>query len=62
MCITYSMASIISKKVDGRTYYYLREMARVNGKPKMISERYLGKASDIEAAMNSALGAWVSNH
>jgi len=54
--MTYSMASIISKKVDGRTYYYLREMARVNGKPKMISERYLGKASDIEAAMNNALG------
>lgn len=45
------MASIISKKVGGHTYYYLREMARVGGKPKMVSERYLGKASDIEAAM-----------
>jgi transposase len=45
------MASIISKKVNGNTYYYLRQMARVGGKPKMISERYLGKAADIEAAV-----------
>src|SRR5580658_6128595 len=29
-------------------------MARVDGKPKMVSERYLGKASDIEAAMKGA--------
>jgi transposase len=48
------MASIISKKVSGQTYYYLREMARIDGKPKMVSERYLGKASDIEAAMAGA--------
>jgi transposase len=48
------MASIISKKVSGQTYYYLREMARIDGKPKMVSERYLGKASDIEAAMVGA--------
>lgn len=48
------MASIISKKVGGHTYYYVREMARVGGKPKMVSERYLGKAADIEAAMAGA--------
>ena len=48
------MASIISKKVNGSTYYYLREMARVGGKPKMVSERYLGKAADIEAAIAGA--------
>jgi hypothetical protein len=29
-------------------------MARIDGKPKMVSERYLGKASDIEAAMAGA--------
>ena len=45
------MASIISKKVNGQTYYYLRQMARVDGKPKMAWERYLGKAEDIEAAV-----------
>jgi len=48
------MASIVGKKISGHTYYYLREMARVGGKPKMVSERYLGKASDIEAAMAGA--------
>jgi transposase len=45
------MASIISKKVNGQSYYYLRQMARVEGKPKMAWERYLGKAEDIEAAV-----------
>ncbi|MGH9012686.1 MAG: IS1634 family transposase [Acidimicrobiia bacterium] len=48
------MASIMGKKIGGQTYYYLREMARVGGKPKMVSERYLGKASDIEAAIDGA--------
>ena len=45
------MAFVISKKVNGQTYYYLRQMARVDGKPKMAWERYLGKAEDIEAAV-----------
>ena len=49
------MASIVHKTVGGQTYYYLREMARVGGKPKMISQRYLGKASDIAAAMDGAM-------
>lgn len=44
----------MSKKISGQTYYYLREMARVGGRPKMVSERYLGKAADIEAAMAGA--------
>jgi transposase len=50
------MGSIVHKVVNGQTYYYLREMARVDGKPKMISQRYLGKAADIEAAMDGAMG------
>ena len=49
------MVSIVHKTVGGQTYYYLREMARVGGKPKMVSQRYLGKASDIEAAMDGAM-------
>jgi len=49
------MASIVHKVVGGQTYYYLREMARVDGKPKMVSQRYLGKAADIEAAMDGAM-------
>ena len=43
------------KKVGGKTYWYLREMARVEGRPKMVSERYLGTAADIEAAMDGAI-------
>ena len=48
------MASIIGKTIRGQTYYYLREVARVGGKPKIVSQRYLGKASDIEAAVAGA--------
>ena len=47
------MASLYPKKVGGKTYYYLREMARVDGKPKMVSERYLGSAEDIAAALEA---------
>ena len=45
------MASLYPKKVNGNTYWYLREMARVGGKPKMVSERYLGTAADLAAAV-----------
>ena len=48
------MASIIGKTIRGQTYYYLREVARVGGKPKIVSQRYLGKAADIEAAVAGA--------
>jgi transposase len=48
------MASIHGKQIGGETYYYLREVARVGGKPKIVSQRYLGKATDIAAAMEGA--------
>jgi transposase len=48
------MASLIGKRIGGQTYYYLREVARVGGKPKIVSQRYLGKADDIAAAMDGA--------
>jgi transposase len=51
------MASLYPKKVSGKTYWYLREMGRVDGKPKMISERYLGTAADIAAAMEATEAA-----
>jgi len=47
------VASLYPKQVAGKTYWYLREMARVDGKPKMVSERYLGSAADIAAAMDT---------
>jgi transposase len=47
------VASLYPKKINGKTYYYLREMGRVDGKPKMISERYLGSAEQIVAALDT---------
>jgi transposase len=47
------VASLYPKKVNGGTYYYLREMARIDGKPKMVSERYLGSVEDIAAAVEA---------
>src|SRR5271165_4265091 len=51
------MASLYKKVISGKTYWYLREMGRVDGKPKMISERYLGTAADIAAAMEATHAA-----
>jgi transposase len=45
---------LIGKRIGGQTYYYLREVARVGGRPKIVSQRYLGKAGDIAAAMDGA--------
>ena len=48
------MASIVGKRIKGQIYYYLREVARVGGRPKIVSQRYLGKAADIAAAIDGA--------
>jgi transposase len=40
------------KTISGKSYYYLREMGWIDGKPKMVSERYLGTVVDIVAAMD----------
>ena len=45
------MASVVGKKINGKTYYYLVESARVGGKPRIVSQQYLGKAEDIAAAV-----------
>jgi hypothetical protein len=34
--------SIVGKRVGGQTYYYLVESARVDGKPRIVSQQYLG--------------------
>jgi transposase len=47
------VASLYKKVISGKPYWYLREMAWVEGKPKMISERYLGSAADIAAAFDA---------
>jgi hypothetical protein len=48
------MASLYKKTISGKPYYYLREMGWVDGKPKLVSERYLGSVADIVAAMDRA--------
>src|ERR1035437_2666488 len=47
------MASLYKKIISGKPYWYLREMGWVDGKPKMISERYLGTAADIETLLDA---------
>jgi transposase len=42
------MASLTKKTINGRPYYYLRETARVGGRPKVVRQVYLGRAEDIE--------------
>ncbi|MGH3304298.1 MAG: hypothetical protein ACRDOK_21995, partial [Streptosporangiaceae bacterium] len=45
------MSSIVGKKRGGATYYYLVESARVGGKPRIVSQEYLGTADELAAAM-----------
>src|SRR6266702_4328461 len=48
------MAFIVGKKQDGKTYYYLAESARVGGRPRIVSQRYLGSAVEIAARLSEA--------
>lgn len=45
------MVSITKKTIRGKPYYYARECRRIDGKPKIVWQQYLGKADDIVAAM-----------
>ncbi|HEY5187015.1 MAG TPA: IS1634 family transposase [Actinomycetes bacterium] len=48
------MASIVGKKRGNQTYYYLVESARVNGKPRIISQEYLGSAEEVMDRLSGA--------
>ncbi|MGH3620863.1 MAG: IS1634 family transposase, partial [Sciscionella sp.] len=49
------MASVIEKRrKDGRTYYYLVESARVDGKPRIVSQQYLGSAAEVVTKLSGA--------
>ncbi|GAB3740118.1 transposase [Amycolatopsis oliviviridis] len=48
---------MIGKKVGGRTYYYLVTSARVDGEPRVVSQRYLGTAEEIGRAMEGDVSA-----
>lgn len=51
------MASLHKKKINGRTYYYLRKTAWVDGKSKVVEQTYLGSADAIAAALGKAPSA-----
>ena len=43
------MASIISKRQGKKTYYYVAVSKRVDGKPRIVQQTYLGSAERIAA-------------
>ena len=46
------MASIVGKPRGNQTYYYLVESARVRGKPRIVSQQYLGSADEVIAKLS----------
>ena len=48
------MASIVGKKQGGKTYYFVVESARVGGKPRVVSQQYLGSAEEVAARLSDA--------
>jgi len=48
--------SIVGKRQGNHTYYYLVESARVGGKPRIVSQRYLGPAEEILARLEGKDG------
>jgi transposase len=53
------MPSIVGKRQGGQVYYYLVESARVEGKPRIVSQQYLGPAAEVMAKLSGASGAPV---
>jgi transposase len=45
------MSSIVGKRRGKQTYYYLVESARVEGKPRIVSQQYLGTAEEVMARL-----------
>ena len=45
--------SLHKKIVRGHPYWYARECRRVDGKPKIVWQKYLGRAQDIAATMGA---------
>jgi hypothetical protein len=48
-----------TKQIHGHTYYYYSKWARVNGKPRRVWQRYLGKLEDIVQAVEGGGPATV---
>ena len=48
------MASLIKKRKKGKIYWYAVECRRVNGKPRIVWQKYLGRAEEIIRATRQA--------
>ena len=48
------MPYILKKRISGRTYYYLAETQRVEGKPRIVWQKYLGTAERIQERLQAA--------
>jgi transposase len=48
------MPSLTPKVIDGHTYYYARYCQRVEGKPRIVRQVYLGKIEDLVIAAEGA--------
>jgi transposase len=53
--------SIGKKKIGNQIYYVARECKRVNGKPRITRQIYLGKPDKIIAAVQSSLSSSIPN-
>ena len=47
------MATITKRKVHGHTYYYLVASKRIDGKPSLVLQKYLGRAEDVVAKLEA---------
>ena len=47
------MTSLIKKRKDGRDYYYAVKSARVNGKPRIVWQKYLGPVGTVIRKLES---------
>lgn len=50
------MAHFHVKKKRGRPYLYVREIARVDGKPKVVSQVYVGSPERVAAMAKGEVG------
>ena len=47
------MASLVAKKKGNQLYYYVVESARVDGKPRIVHQAYLGTADKVAALLKN---------
>ena len=46
------MASIVGKRRGSQTYYYLVTSARVDGRPRIVEQEYLGTSQEVTARLS----------